>query len=144
MESPLTIPLEYGLTLDPTAKLRTVQFRVDGLDKVNRDGIPSNRFGSSFQEIHDIDYICEQAGGEEIVKERKLLGCYDAAMTAYRVGNVLVINRTFGHHADRTTSVISVEGQTPDTNVVEQFKKFYCKDPLTVDPPRVCLILEPI
>ena len=123
------------LTSDLNARLSAVQFYATVLDRIDREGIPRPEGFGSFQEIHDIDYICQQSGGTEIFKERKPFSPYlesrawEEAMTAYRVGNAIVVNRSFGYHPDKQTTILTIEGQSPDTDIIDKFRKYYCGEP---------------
>lgn len=148
MRTQLQISQREALITNQDATLSAVQFYATILDRVDREGIPRPEGFGSFEEIHDIDYICQQAGGREVARERKpfspyLKGrCWEESMTAYRVGNTLVVNRSFGYHPDRRTTVLFVEGESPDTDIVDRFKKFYGKEPQPVQPPEIHQTIE--
>lgn len=141
---PIQLSQRDRLTSNPEDPLQAVQFYATILDTVNNEGIPPGQeeFGS-FEQIHDIDYICQQAGGRVVSQLREpfapFLGgrCWEKALTAYRVGNVLVVNRSFGYHPDRRTTIIIPEGESPDTDIVDRFKRFYCKEPRSVQPNEI-------
>ncbi|MFA5796737.1 MAG: hypothetical protein WC916_01710 [Candidatus Woesearchaeota archaeon] len=137
----LKISLRSALTSDPNVKLYAEYFHAGALDRINSADIPKQKFCTHFQEINDIDYICQQAGGKELFTERKIFS-WEESKTIYKVGNVLVINESFGYHPDRATKILMIEGEFPDTDITERFKKFYSKEPTRIQSPETHLTVD--
>ena len=94
----------------------------------NREGIPDQN--GVFREIFDLDYICEQQGGEKIGGIRLPFGPYttgqfeDHAETLYKVGDLLVHNVVRGWHPNWMTRVLA-EGKLPERKIVRRFETYY-------------------
>ena len=98
------------------------------IDRVDREGMPKRKFGG-FAEIDDLDWICQQTGAEEIVRMREefCLGRpYDNAKTAFRIGEVIIVNASFGYHPDRRTTLFVPEGM-PAPPIKTIFEKYFMK-----------------
>jgi len=106
------------------------------LSKLNSSGIPNPREWK-FSEIFDLDYICEQHGGQKIASIRLPFAPYtasqleDHAETLYRVEDFLVHNVSRGWYPNRKVNVLS-EGGLPDHEIVRRFKAYYGVEPKVV------------
>lgn len=96
---------------------------------INRDGIPkSPEWG--FDKIFDLDYICEQIGGNKIGAIRLPFSPYlhgtleEHAETLYRARDILVHNVVRGYYSNSSTSVFS-DGSIPEDEIVRRFEKYY-------------------
>jgi len=104
------------------------------LGEVDRSGIPNAR---EFEEIFDIDYICNaRLGGIEIAKDRQPFmtngNSWSKAMTAYHVRNSIIVNRSWGYHPDRKTTVLTKVGEEPEKRILDKFGEYYCGEPRIV------------
>lgn len=115
-------------TYEPRMANITYFFYATILDTRDRGHtIPIPEFGTRFAEIHDLDLICQQNGGVEIARKRELGNTYEDASTIFQVGNAVVINKSFGWHPDRGTTVQVPEG-SPVPPIVKAFEAYYmCK-----------------
>jgi hypothetical protein len=106
------------------------------LDEVDRSGIP-NLSGMDFEGIKYIDYVCSRdLMGIEIANYRQPFMSggmpWEKAMTAFRVGNSIVVNRSCGYHPDSRTTVLTKVEEEPEKRIVDRFGKYYCKEPRIV------------
>ena len=101
------------------------------LDHRNRAGIPEPK-DLDFREIFDLDYICQQLGGEQLGMIRLPFGPYtagqlqDHAESLYMVKDALIHNEVRGHHPEWRTSIFSA---VPEHEAVKRFESYYGKKP---------------
>jgi hypothetical protein len=112
------------------------EWHAPAFGKINRKGIP-NVVGGKFEEINDIDYICDNLlGGIIIAKEREPFmtngNPWERAMTAYHIGNSIVVNRSWGYHPDRKTTVLTKVGEEPEKRILDRFGEYYYGEPRIV------------
>lgn len=114
-------------------KVTKLEWNAHFPSRPNREGIPEHT-GLRFNGIFDLDYICEQVGGEKIYTIRLPFSPYihgaleNRAGTLYRLGDLLVHNEVRGRYPNLSTSIF-LEGGVPEDEVVRRFTKYYGVSP---------------
>lgn len=100
--------------------------------QINRRGLPEGV--QIFGETHDLDWICQQAGGVKLGIERSYFSplsggkLWTRETTVHLVGNAIVANSSEGYPNERRTTLI-VEGEKTNTDIADEFELYYGAKP---------------